>query len=106
MKNLRHFTALAILVAFAAALSSMASSNTHPRTHVEATVGIVVTLQNKCTRDVKYSLSGSGVDATGTVAKGDKIKLTLAIGTAITVDGEDFMKVNAGDDGQTFQVCR
>ncbi len=106
MKNLGHFAALAILVAFATIFSGMASSNNHPRAHVIDAVGIVVTLQNKCTRDVKYSLSGSGVDAEGTVAKGDKIKLTLAIGTAITVDGEDFMKVNAVDDGQTFQVCR
>ena len=106
MKNLRHFTALAILVAYAATLTAMAPSPAGERSHAAVSVGIVVTLQNKCTRDVKYSLSGSGVDATGTVAKGDKVKLTLAIGTAITVDGEDFMKVNAADDGQTFQVCR
>ena len=106
MKNMRLFTALVMSVALALTLSSMASSNKPTRHDAIVSVGIVVTLQNKCTRDVKYSLSGSGVDATGTVAKGDKVKLTLAIGTAITVDGEDFMKVNAGDDGQTFQVCR
>ncbi len=102
MKYLRQCTALVLLVAFAAVATSMTASS--PRGSEVANVE--VNLQNKCTRDVNYTTVTSGATSNGKVSKGDKIKLSLAPGTEITVDEESFMTVSDTDNGQTFQVCR
>ena len=75
--------------------------------HHALTVGTVeLTLQNKCTRDVKYLLKSGSTSNTGVVPKGDKVKVTVAVGTEICIDGDAFMTVADGDAGQTFIVCR
>jgi co-chaperonin GroES (HSP10) len=99
MKYLRQCTALVLLVAFAAVAMSMAASSS-------ALGNVEVSLQNKCTRDVNYTTVTNGATSKGKVSKGDKIKLSLAPGTEITVDEESFMTVSDADNGQTFQVCR
>ena len=76
----------------------------HSAARMEANVE--VTLQNKCTRDVKYTMKSGGTTTNGVVAKGDKVKISVAVGTEICVDGDAFMFVAAGDAGQTFMVCR
>ncbi len=108
MKYLRHFATLAILGGLVFATTGMASSRSLRLGQPEATVAGIpdITLQNKCTRDVKYSVSKAGETTQGVIAKGDKVRLSLAVGTAITVDGEAFMTVSEADNGQTFQVCR
>lgn len=63
-------------------------------------------LQNKCARDVGYSIKTSGKSEKGSLSKGEKKKLCFAPGTEVNVDGEFFMKIAAGDDGETFIVCR
>ena len=63
-------------------------------------------LQNKCTRDVSYAVKLPSKVEKGTLSKGEKKKLCFAPGTEIDVDGEFFMKLAAGDDGETFIVCR
>lgn len=75
--------------------------------HQSVTVGSVeVTLQNKCTRDVKYLLKSGSTSNSGVVPKGDKVKVTVTVGTEICIDGDAFMTVADGDAGQTFIVCR
>lgn len=106
MKYLRQFAALSLLTLFVIGASGMAST-THrgSKSHaIQATVEVI--LQNKCTRDVKYTTKCESKTGQGVVPKGDKVKLTLEVGTTITVDGEEFMNVAASDNGQTFQVCR
>jgi hypothetical protein len=72
----------------------------------KAVANVEIILQNKCTRDVKYVLKNGATSTNGVVAKGDKVKLNVATGTQILVDGDVFMTVADGDAGQTFMVCR
>jgi hypothetical protein len=108
MKSLHHFAALVVLAGFVFTATGMASQTSSASRGHDIVIGanVDLTLQNKCTRDVKYSVSNAGATTQGVVAKGDKVKLNLAIGAVITVDGEQFMTVSAADNGQTFQVCR
>lgn len=95
--------AMSVLLTFAAASPT---ANPHDKAAVAVTAAVDIVLQNKCTRDVKYSLKSGGTTTNGTVAKGDKAKLSVAVGTEILVDGEVFMTVADSDAGQTFIVCR
>jgi hypothetical protein len=105
MKALHQFAAFALFIGFVAFSSGMAKH--HPSSKATTLVANVdLTLQNKCTRDVKYETVANGATQNGLVPKGDKVRVSIAVGTAITVDGEDFMTVSATDNGQTFQVCR
>jgi hypothetical protein len=105
MKYLRHFAATALLATLVVTATAMGSS---PQAHVDNALvaNVDVTLQNKCTRDVSYTTMLNGATTKGTVNKGDKVRLSLSVGTKVCVDGEDFITVSATDAGQTFQVCR
>ena len=95
-----------MLSVFTLAATGMAARPDRTRATMVVAASVEITLQNKCTRDVKYTATYNGKASQGVVAKGDKIKLTLSAGTTITVDGEEFMTVADSDNGQTFQVCR
>ena len=100
------------LVVFLSLMLTFAITNANhgDRRHLkgENTVvaNIEVTLQNKCTRDVKYLLKSGGTNTNGVVAAGGKVKVSVAVGTEICVDGDAFMTVAATDAGQAFMVCR
>lgn len=106
MKTLHGFAVFALLVGFAFVTSGMASNRHRQHIAKEIVANVDLTLQNKCTRDAKYKTTFNGATQEGVVLKGDKMRLSLAEGTKIVVDGEDFMTVTAADNGQTFQVCR
>jgi hypothetical protein len=92
---------LFLMVGIAATLTSMADKAALPLGSVS------VTLENKCTRDVNYTLRVPGQKETaGVVEKGSKKKLDLVAGTVVCVDGEAFMTIAETDKGQTFMVCR
>ena len=108
---MKNFTLVCASVLLSASLTfAMGStpSTTFKGGHSAATMeaNVEVTLQNKCTRDVKYTMKSGGTTTNGVVAKGDKVKISVAVGTEICVDGDAFMFVAAGDAGQTFMVCR
>jgi hypothetical protein len=96
---------LSALLMFATAAPSTALPRDN-RATVEKAANVEVILQNKCTRDVKYSLKVGATTTNGVVPKGDKVKVNVAVGTEICVDGDAFMTVAAADAGQTFMVCR
>jgi hypothetical protein len=64
-----------------------------------------ITLQNKCTRPVKYEIRG-GAATTGTIDAEGKSKLKLEPGQKVYVDGELCLEVTVKDEGTTFVVCR
>ena len=108
---MKNFTLVCAAVLMSAMLT-LAMGSSANASHKELGVvtksegAIEVTLQNKCTRDVKYQLKSGGTTTNGVVAKGDKVKVSVASGTEICVDGDAFMTVAAADAGQTFMVCR
>jgi hypothetical protein len=108
---MKNFTLVCASVVMSAMLTfAMGSTSEASRGRFDAVTnaegGVEVTLQNKCTRDVKYQLKSGGTTTNGVVAKGDKVKVSVASGTEICVDGDAFMTVAAADAGQTFMVCR
>lgn len=64
-----------------------------------------VTLQNKCTRAVKYEIKGA-TTSNGTIEAESKAKLKLEPGLKVYVDGELCIEVSAKDEGATYIVCR
>lgn len=64
-----------------------------------------VTLQNKCTRAVKYEIKGA-TSSNGTIEAESKTKLKLEPGLKVYVDGELCIEVSAKDEGATYIVCR
>jgi hypothetical protein len=99
MKHFRIIFLYSTLIALSMAFVSMA-----PIPSVDGDVEFY--LQNKCARNVGYSIKVSGKTEEGSLSKGEKKKLCYAPGTEVLVDGEFFMKIAAGDDGETFIVCR
>jgi hypothetical protein len=91
--------------AFATGSTSAAEAG-FPKTAVKKMANVEITLQNKCTRDVKYTLKSGASATNGTIAKGDKVKVNVAVGTQVVVDGDVVMTVADSDAGQTFCVCR
>lgn len=101
MKNIRTFLFLSTFFTAVLLLTAMApSSDANPAGDIE------FYLQNKCARTVSYTIKMTGKEEKGELSKGEKKKLCFAPGTEIHVDGEFFMKLAAGDDKETFIVCR
>lgn len=98
---------LLIVIVLSVAMSATPLNGHHnSKAAFKAVAGIEIVLQNKCTRDVKYTLKKGAESSNGVVTKGDKVKINVASGTEICVDGDAFMTVSDGDAGQTFLVCR
>jgi hypothetical protein len=66
---------------------------------------VSLTLQNKCTRPVKYEVRGATI-TNGTIEADGKAKLKLEPGQKVYVDGELCLEVSAKDEGTTYIVCR
>jgi hypothetical protein len=64
-----------------------------------------LTLQNKCTRPVKYEIRGA-TTTNGTIEAESKAKLKLEPGQKVYVDGELCLEVSLKDEGTTYIVCR
>jgi hypothetical protein len=108
---MKNFTLVCASVLMSAMLTfAMGSATTASLKGARSTAriegNVEVILQNKCTRDVKYTLKAGATTTNGVVAKGDKVKVSVATGTEICVDGDAFMTVAVADAGQTFMVCR
>ncbi len=101
MKNLRAFLLFSSLFTTLLLITAMA-----PSPISDSAGDVEFFLQNKCARTVSYAIKLPGKEEKGTLSKGEKKKLCFAPGTEIHVDGEFFMKLAAGDDKETFIVCR
>lgn len=108
--DMKGFTLIcsSVLMVVAVALSGSTAVDRHPDkgSHAVVVGSVELTLQNKCTRDVKYLLKSGATSNSGVVPKEGKVKVTVAVGTEICIDGDAFMHVADGDAGQTFIVCR
>lgn len=106
MKNLHTLLLSGLMMAALGINVGHASGLRGPRAATVAVAAVDVTLQNKCTRDVKYSVRENGQLKNGVVAKGDKLKLSVGVGAEICIDGEHFLTVAATDAGKTLVVCQ
>src|SRR5688572_12581448 len=84
--------AVCMMGTFAFAMGSApAMDGGFSKSTVKMVGNVEITLQNKCTRDVKYSLKNGASVTNGVVAKGDKVKVNVAAGTQVVVEGDVLM---------------